>query len=112
MKRGLLHYTHASLRAGLDSEGDAAAGNGGCAPEDCGDPDGARRRGEGPGELGGEAAALQDDQTQPAAQQRDLLSSGLLCCSEHRQWPAGPPAPRRGRGETHGAEEGRAGGQQ
>lgn len=64
VRRAFLGRSHASLRAGPDPEGDAAAGDRGRSPADSEDFDGAGRGGEGPGESGGETAALQDNQTQ------------------------------------------------
>lgn len=112
MNRGLLRRRHASLRAGSDPEGDAAAGDSGCSPADSGDLDGAGRRGERPGEPGRETAALQDGQTQSEAQPGGLLSARFLRCPQHPQRLAGSSAPRCGRGEAHRVEEGPRGFQQ
>ncbi len=110
--RGFVRRSHASLRTGRDPEGDAAAGDSGCSPADSGDFDGAGCGGEGPGEPGGATAALQDNQTQPEAQPRDLLSGRFPRGPRHPHGLAGSPAPRCGRGEAHCAEEGRRGSRQ
>ena len=106
---GLLLRSHASLRAGPDPEGDAAAGDGGGSAADRGESDGAGRRGEEPGEPGREAAALQDHQAQREAQPRIILSARLLRGPRHPPGRPEPPAAGRGRGEAHHAEEGRQG---
>lgn len=112
VSRVLLSCSHASVRAGPDPETDAAAGDGGSSAKDGGDVNGAGRLGERPGELGRKTAALQNDQTQPEAQPRDLLSGGFLRSSQHARWRTGSPAPWCGRCEAHCAEERRPGPQQ
>lgn len=93
MSRVLLRCSHASVRAGPDPEADAAAGDGGSSAKNSGDVDGAGRFGERPGKPGRKTAALQNDQTQPEAQPRDLLSGGFLRSSQHAHWLTGSPAP-------------------
>lgn len=112
MNRGFLRRHHASLRTVCDPEGDAAARDGGGCPAGCGDFDGERRRGEGPGKPWGKTFALQDQQTQPETQSRILLSGRFLRSTQHPYRCPGPTASRCRRGEAQRAQEGRTGFQQ
>lgn len=89
---------NASLRAVSCAEGHAEAGDRGGAEAHDGDLAGARSRGQKSGEPRGKKAAVQDQQTQPAALTRSLLPHRLSRLTVYSDCFTESPGERRGRG--------------